>query len=206
LGARLVDQLPPQSVERLRRFVDLLDRWRKITNLISSRSFPDIWDRHIEDSIYVQRAASSARRWLDLGSGAGFPGIVIAVLIAEYNESQVHCVESDARKCAFLRAIAAELSIPVKVHKIRVEAISLRQTGPIDAVTARAFTSIGNFLELSREYISNGALAILPRGETSFREIESLDAERYIIETASNPGHEGGVIVVIRQRVTGIDG
>lgn len=203
MGARRINELSDQSVGRLKRFVELLDRWRKITNLISDGSFPDIWERHIEDSIYIQKIGASSRRWLDLGSGAGFPGIVIGVLTADYDDAQVHCVESDARKCAFLRAVAAELHIPVKVHNVRAEAVSVMQTGPVHAVTARAFTSIETILFFAREYVSNGAVAILPRGQTSSREVELLDAKRYIIETKTNPGHKDGLIAVIRQRVIG---
>lgn len=155
------------------------------------------------DSIYIQKTAAAARRWLDLGSGAGFPGIVIGVMIAEYDDAQVHCVESDARKCAFLRTVIGELQIPVKVHNIRAETVTMAQTGPVDAVSARAFTSIEEILSLGRDYMSNGALAILPRGRTSRGEVESLDAKRYITETRSNPGHNDGLIVIVRQRVMG---
>jgi 16S rRNA (guanine527-N7)-methyltransferase len=115
----------------------------------------------------------------------------------------VHCVESDARKCAFLRTVIGELQIPVKVHNIRAETVTMAQTGPVDAVSARAFTSIEEILSLGRDYMSNGALAILPRGRTSRGEVESLDAKRYITETRSNPGHNDGLIVIVRQRVMG---
>ncbi len=203
MGARLSEQLSDRSIERLRLYVESLDRWRKITNLISDSSFRCVWERHIMDSIYIQKTAAAARRWLDLGSGAGFPGIVIGVMIAEYDDAQVHCVESDARKCAFLRTVIGELQIPVKVHNIRAETVTMAQTGPVDAVSARAFTSIEEILSLGRDYMSNGALAILPRGRTSRGEVESLDAKRYITETRSNPGHNDGLIVIVRQRVMG---
>jgi 16S rRNA (guanine527-N7)-methyltransferase len=202
LTGRPIDQLSPLSVERLRRFVHMLGRWRKITNLTSLRNFSEIWERNIDDSLFIQRMCPSAVRWLDIGSGAGFPGVVIAVAIAERSEAKVHCVDSDSRKCAFLRAVASELCIPVKVHNQRAESLSIAATGQVDALTARAFSSLNRILELSDEYISDGAVAILPRGEKSFREVELIDANRYTVKINPNPGHEGGLIVVVRQKVS----
>jgi 16S rRNA (guanine527-N7)-methyltransferase len=201
LTFRRIDQLPEHCVGRLRRFVELLDRWRRITNLISERSFADVWDRHIQDSIYIHGFGHSANRWLDLGTGAGFPGIVIGVLIAGHEHAQVHCVESDARKCAFLRTAIGELDIPVKVHNIRAEFISPAVTGSIDVVTARGFSSIKHILTISHHYVSDGAIVILPRGRTAAREVETIDPKRYATEVRPNPGHKDGLIFVIRQKV-----
>ena len=196
---RELDTLPKQSVERLAYFVALLDRWRRITNLISDRSFGEVWNRHIEDSILIAKACPMARRWLDIGSGAGFPAVVLAVLLAEHEDAQVHCVESDNRKCAFLRVVADELRVPIKVHNARAEIITMQQTGPIDALTARAFSTIDRILALGEDYLAKGAVAVLPRGKTSAREVESLDAKRYAVNVNSGPG--GGVILTIRERV-----
>ena len=191
---------PPETiVERLRSYVALLDKWRRITNLISDRSFDEVWTRHIEDSILIAKSCPTARRWLDIGSGAGFPGVVLAALLAEHQDTQVHCVESDNRKCAFLRTVADELRIPIKVHNVRAETITSRQTGPIDALTARAFSTIDHILVLGEDFLSKGAVAVLPRGKTSAGEVESLDAKRYAIAVNSGPG--GGTILTIRERV-----
>lgn len=131
---------------------------------------------------------------------------MIAVAIAERSGAEVHCVESDSRKCAFLRAVASELRIPVKVHDQRAEDLSIALTGPIDALTARAFSSLNHILELSDEYISSGAVAILPRGKKSLREVELIDANRYTVIINPNPGHKGGLIVVVRQKVSRANG
>ncbi len=193
-----LDSLPARSMEQLRSYVQLLDKWRKVTNLISDRSFAEIWSRHIEDSVHLQHVRPSARRWLDIGSGAGFPGIVLGILLAEHKDAQIHCVEIDSRKCAFLRAAAAELIIPVKVHNMRAENISTLQTGQIDAVTARAFSTINDILQLTHRYLSNGAVAVLPRGKTWTHEVETLDTRRYAIAVNSSPG--GGAILTIQER------
>ena len=164
LRSRSVDQLPKLSVERLQHFVQMLSRWRKITNLTSQQNFSRVWERNIDDSLFVQRICPKASRWLDIGSGAGFPGVVIAVSIAERSGAEVHCVESDSRKCVFLRAVASELGVPMKVHNHRAELLSIAGTGRIDALTARAFSSVQHILALSSEYLSSGAVAVLPRG------------------------------------------
>ena len=195
----LLDTLPEQSLARLQSYVALLNKWRRITNLISDRSFDEVWSRHIEDSILLWSACPTAHRWLDFGSGAGFPAIVLGVILVDRLDARVHCVESDSRKCAFLRTVATELRIPVKVHNARAEGITMRDTGPIDALTARAFSTIDHILALGEEYLSRGAVAVLPRGKTSFHEVETLDAKRYAISVNSGPG--GGAILTIRERV-----
>jgi 16S rRNA (guanine527-N7)-methyltransferase len=195
----VLDTLPARSVERLRAYVALLDKWRRITNLISDRSFNEVWSRHVEDSVLLWRACPLARTWLDIGSGAGFPGIVIAVILADHLDARIHCVESDSRKCAFLRTVATELRIPVKVHNLRAESITLGKTGPIDVLTARAFSTIDHILTLGENYLSQGSLAVLPRGKTSLHEVETLDANRYAISVSSGLG--GGAILTIRERV-----
>jgi 16S rRNA (guanine527-N7)-methyltransferase len=185
----------------------MLRRWRKITNLTSDQNFSHIWERNINDSLFIQQACFGANRWLDFGSGAGFPGVVIAVAVADRPQAEVHCVESDARKCAFLRAVASELCIPVKVHNRRAESLSISMTGPIDALTARAFSSLENILTISDKYISSGAVAVLPRGAKSLGgEVESIDVNRYTVKINPNPGHDGGLIVVIRHKVDRADG
>jgi 16S rRNA (guanine527-N7)-methyltransferase len=193
------DALSKPYIERLQIYVSLLDKWRKITNLISDRSYAEVWPRHIEDSLRLANVCPTAKRWLDIGSGAGFPGVVLGVTLAGRDDAEVHCVESDSRKCAFLRTVADELRIPLKVHNARAETITIRETGPVDALTARAFSTIEHILALGEDYLAAGAVAVLPRGKTSAREVETLDARRYAVKVNSSPG--GGVILTIRERV-----
>jgi 16S rRNA (guanine527-N7)-methyltransferase len=195
----VLDTLSEQTVARLQAYVALLDKWRRITNLISDQSFDEVWSRHIEDSVILSRICPTAQRWLDIGSGAGFPSVVLAVMLVGRQNAQIHCVESDSRKCAFLRTVANELRIPIKVHNIRAEVVTVRDTGPIDALTARAFSTIDHILRLGEDYLSQGALAVLPRGKTWVREVETVDANRYAIDV--NPGPGGGAILTIRERV-----
>ena len=95
-----------ETEDRLATFVELLDRWRHKINLISNSTFPSVWTRHIADSAQLMALAPQAKRWVDMGSGAGFPGLVIAIQLADVPGAIVHCIESDGRKCAFLREAA----------------------------------------------------------------------------------------------------
>ena len=156
-----------ETEERLAIFVDLLDRWRHKTNLIAHSTFPSVWTRHIADSAQLIALAPDAKRWLDMGSGAGFPGLVIAIQLAGVPGAIVHCVESDGRKCAFLREAARATEAAARIHSVRVEAITPESLGPVDAVTARAFAPLPLTLELARPWMERGAIAVFPRGESS---------------------------------------
>ena len=156
-----------ETEDRLAIFVALLDRWRHKTNLISASTFPSVWTRHIADSAQLLALAPEAKRWVDMGSGAGFPGLVIAIQLASVPGAVVHCIESDQRKCAFLREAARATGAAAAIHCQRVEAIAPESLGPVDAVTARAFAPLPLTLKLARPWIERGAIAVFPRGELS---------------------------------------
>ena len=163
-------RLVPVSREtgtRLAVYVDLLARWRKTTNLIAESTFPSVWTRHIADSAQLLALAPEARLWLDMGSGAGFPGLVIAIQLAGVPGALVHCIESDQRKCAFLREAVRATGAAATIHATRVEAIDAASLGAVDAVTARAFAPLPLTLKLARRWIERGAIGVFPRGESS---------------------------------------
>lgn len=186
------------SLRKFEIFVDLLARWRNVTNLMSETGFQSVWERHILDSVYLQHLFPRYHRWLDLGSGAGFPGIVLGILLADDERTQIHCVESDSRKCAFLRTVVQELRVPVKIHNNRVNELSNSGIGNVEVVTARAFSSIKSILHLSEDYMLAGAALVLPRGKTSAQAVEALDHSRYILAVDANPLAQGATFVHIR--------
>jgi 16S rRNA (guanine527-N7)-methyltransferase len=151
---------------RLDLFRRELFRWRKTTSLISHQSHIELWRRHIADSRQILNLAPTARRWLDIGSGAGFPGIIIAIQLYGVQQAEVHCVESDKRKCAFLAHVARETGVPAIIHPVRIEEIESASLLPIDAVTSRALTSLPRLLILCKDYIESGAIGIFPRGRS----------------------------------------
>src|SRR5215831_12412255 len=110
-----------ETEERLDRFVELLLAWQKTTHLISPSTIPTLWTRHVADSLQLIDLAPTARLWVDLGSGGGFPGVVIACALAETPGAQIHLVESNTKKAAFLREALRVTSAPGVVHPIRIE-------------------------------------------------------------------------------------
>jgi 16S rRNA (guanine527-N7)-methyltransferase len=189
-----------ETEERLAIFVDLLDRWRRKTNLIADSTFPSVWTRHIADSAQLIALAPEARRWVDMGSGAGFPGLVIAIQLADVPGAIVHCIESDGRKCAFLREAARATGATAQIHPVRVEAIAPESLGPVDAVTARAFAPLPLALKLARPWMERGAVAVFPRGESARDQIAALpEARVYAIEPLPSVVNPKAAILRIRQ-------
>jgi 16S rRNA (guanine527-N7)-methyltransferase len=202
-GRRAALRLVPVSREteaRLAAFVDLLDRWRHKTNLIAESTFSSVWTRHIADSAQLAALAPDAKRWLDMGSGAGFPGLIIAIQLADVPGAIVHCIESDQRKCAFLREATRATGAAAQIHPVRVEAIDPEGFGPVDAVTARAFAPLPLTLELARPWMERGAVAVFPRGESARDQMAALpEAGAYAIETLQSVVNPKAAILRIRQ-------
>ena len=190
-----------ETEERLAAFVALLDRWRETTNLISNATFASVWTRHVADCAQLLALAPDARRWVDMGSGAGFPGLVIAIQLADVPEAKVHCIESDQRKCAFLREAARATGAAAIIHPERVEAIEPESLGPVDAVTARAFAPLPLTLELARPWIERGAVGVFPRGESARDQMAALpEATAYAIEPLPSAVDPKAAILRIRRR------
>jgi 16S rRNA (guanine527-N7)-methyltransferase len=189
-----------ETEDRLAAFVDLLDRWRRKINLIADSTFPSVWTRHIADSAQLIALAPDARRWLDMGSGAGFPGLVIAIQLADLPGAMVHCIESDGRKCAFLREAARATGAAAEIHPMRVEAIAPESLGAVDAVTARAFAPLPLTLNLAKPWMERGAIAVFPRGESARDQIATLpEAWAHAIETLPSVVNPKAAILRIRQ-------
>ncbi|MGD0642622.1 MAG: 16S rRNA (guanine(527)-N(7))-methyltransferase RsmG [Roseiarcus sp.] len=166
----------PETEARLALYVDLIARWRKVTNLISEASFAEVWTRHIADSAQLLALAPHARRWVDMGSGAGFPGMVIAIQLADVPGARVHCLESDQRKCAFLREVARVTGAPAQIHPVRIESIDPITLAPVDAVTARAFAPLPRLLEFAKVWLAQGAVGVFPRGRSAEAQLETNPA------------------------------
>jgi 16S rRNA (guanine527-N7)-methyltransferase len=189
-----------ETEERLAVFVDLLDRWRGRINLIADSTFASVWTRHIADSAQLLPLAPDAKRWLDMGSGAGFPGLVVAIQLAGAPGAIVHCVESNQRKCAFLSEAVRATGAAAAIHPARVEAIEPESLGPVDAVTARAFAPLPLALKLARPWIERGAIAVFPRGESARDQIAALpEANDYAIEALSSVVTRKAAILRIRR-------
>ena len=191
--------VPPETEARLAVYVDLLARWRKVTNLISEASFAEVWTRHIADSAQLLALAPHAQRWVDMGSGAGFPGMVIAIQLADVAGARVHCLESDRRKCAFLREVARATGAPAEIHAIRIESIDPESLAPVDAVTARALAPLPRLLEFAKVWIAQGAVGVFPRGRSAEAQLETTPAAQdFAIEFVASKLDPGAVILRVR--------
>lgn len=166
-----------ETEERLALLVSELGRWQAAKNLVSSATLTEVWTRHIADSLQIFALAEGRERWLDLGSGGGFPGLVIGICLAEQGKGQIDLVESNARKCAFLRHAARITGAPVKVHAARIEDVIGDFTGKVEVVTARALAPLPQLLVWCEELLRTGTLGLFPKGQ--HLDAELTDSARY---------------------------
>src|SRR5579871_5693164 len=131
-----------ETESRLDQFVALLLAWQRTTNLIAPSTIATLWTRHIADSLQLRDLASDAKIWVDMGSGAGFPGLVIACTFCGQMGRNVHLVESNAKKAAFLRTAIAATQAPAHVHAVRMEKFVESFAPKADVVTARAVSPL----------------------------------------------------------------
>lgn len=189
-----------ETESRLDLFVNLFLRWQKAVQLVAPSTLPHLWTRHIADSLQLVDLAPDARTWADLGSGGGFPGLVVAIAIADRPGALVHLVESDTRKAAFLREAARLTRAPVKVHNERIESVAER-IGAVDIVTARALAPMSKLLELALPLLSAGARCIFLKGQDVDMELTEA-AKSWIIEKSiirPSLTDPSGRIVIIEQ-------
>ncbi len=166
-----------ETVDRLVTYEALLRRWQKTINLIASSTLPNIWHRHFADSAQLWRyRPPEAVRWLDLGSGAGFPGLVLAIIAAETGGTHHTLVESDSRKAAFLREAAREARVAVDILCMRIENPETRyRVGTSHCVTARALAPLPRLITLSAPYFSPGTVGMFLKGREAEAEVEEAE-------------------------------
>jgi 16S rRNA (guanine527-N7)-methyltransferase len=167
-------KVPRETIHRLTRYAELLAHWQKSTNLVAPSTLPALWSRHFADSAQLASLAPDARLWLDLGSGAGFPGLVVALLNAGKPDFRMHLVESNRKKCAFLAEVARETSAPVEVHATRIEALGESAGRPRpDIVSARALAPLPQLLELAAPFFGAQTCGLFLKGRDAEAEIEA---------------------------------
>jgi 16S rRNA (guanine527-N7)-methyltransferase len=187
-----------ETEERFAVFVDCLARWRRATNLIADSTFPSVWTRHIADSAQLLPLAQGAIRWLDMGSGAGFPGLIVAIQLAGIPGAVVHCVDSDQRRCAFLREAARATGAPAVIHVARIESVAMETVGAVDCVTARAFAPLPKTLEFARPWLESGAVGLFPRGRSVLKDLEQDPPPLYAIDTLRSALDADAAILRVR--------
>jgi 16S rRNA (guanine527-N7)-methyltransferase len=177
--------LTPVSREtgmRLDRFVALLLKWQEITHLIAPSTVPYLWTRHIADSLQLLDLAPVAKIWVDMGTGGGFPGLIIASALYGMAGRRVHLVESNAKKAAFLREAVTATGSPAVVHAVRMEKFVETFADRPDIVTARAVSPLNLLLGQCLPLLKAGTTGLFPKGQDV--EAELTEASKYWNMTA----------------------
>jgi 16S rRNA (guanine527-N7)-methyltransferase len=173
-------KLTPVSREtesRLDKYVALLGQWQTKTNLVAPSTLPHLWTRHIADSLQLLSLAPSAKVWVDLGSGGGFPGVVLACALAETPDATVHLIERNAKKAAFLREALRVTGAPGMVHFSGIEDTVERLEGQIDCVTARALAPLHQLIAFAEPLVRKGAKTLFLKGQDV--DVELTNATKY---------------------------
>src|SRR5258706_2793802 len=181
-----------ETLARLEDYADLLTRWSARINLVGRDTLADLWRRHILDSAQLHRfIPSSARSLIDLGTGAGLPGLVLAIL----GVPSVELVEADSRKAAFLREAARVTGAEVTIRPCRIQAVPRH---PVHVVTARACAPLDRLLDLATPFLAPDTLCLFPKGER-FNEELTLARERWTMSGAVEQrlsGPRGGRVLL----------
>ncbi len=179
-----------ETFRRLEVYLRLLERWQRRINLVGAQSLADPWRRHFLDSAQLlPLLPEGARSIVDLGSGAGFPGLVLGIL----GVPEVHLVESDGRKCEFLREAARETGVSVVIHSGRIEDLT---PWPADVVTARALAPLSFLLSLALPFLDLGAVGLFLKGKGFFEELtEAEKSWKMTIEQFPSQSDPDGAIL-----------
>jgi 16S rRNA (guanine527-N7)-methyltransferase len=182
-----------ETLERLEVYATLLKKWQTSINLVSSGTLLDLWRRHFLDSAQLLiLAPSSAQVWLDIGSGAGFPGLVLAILGAP----DVHLVDSDGRKCAFLGEVARATGTQVAIHRCRVGSLAPLTA---DVICARALAPLSNLLAMAADFVGFETIGLFPKGQDVEKELtEASKSWSMVVERLASRSDPSGVILRVK--------
>ncbi len=161
-----------ETFELLELYEHLLLKWQSIKNLVARSTLDSIWTRHFADSAQIATLRRDACKWVEIGSGAGFPGMVIAIMRRDMAGTEVHLIESDNRKCAFLREVARLTGAPATIHHARAEDI-VHDLPPMDVVTARAVMALEELLCICEPILEKGAEGLFLKGQDVAEELTS---------------------------------
>jgi 16S rRNA (guanine527-N7)-methyltransferase len=175
-AGRLMD-VSRETEARLSILVEQVLRWQPVKNLVSDYALPVLWTRHVADSLQLLALAPDARSWLDLGAGAGFPGLVIAAARANTPGFRMDLVESNNRKCAFMRETARLMGVDVDIHHARIEDVIGGFEGRVDVVSARALAALPQLVRWCEKLLTRGVVGLFPKGKDAAHEL--TDTAKY---------------------------
>jgi 16S rRNA (guanine527-N7)-methyltransferase len=187
-----------ETLDTLKAFENQVRRWNAAINLVSKNSLDDLWSRHIADSAQIFKARpTSATSWVDLGSGGGFPGLVVAILAREATpELNVTLVEADVRKATFLRQAAQALGLKVTVLSARIESLPPQNA---DVLSARALASLTELLGYADQHLQPDGTAIFPKGARYAEELaQAREAWDFDVEAIPSASDKDAAVLVVR--------
>ncbi len=197
-----------ETMAKLEGYVALLLKWQAKINIIGPSTTEQVWDRHIADSLQLTSIISELRpgdhvSLLDLGTGAGLPGIPLALHLAQEQGVLVHLVDSNSKKAAFLREATRITGIDAKVHCTRIEAIEQKEVTPVpNVVVSRALAPLDQLVAWSQPWIEQGAVGVFQKGRSVEKEIAATDRSRpfdyKVVQSPLNP--ESSMVVVEARR------
>jgi 16S rRNA (guanine527-N7)-methyltransferase len=176
-------------------YLALLTEWNEKMNLVGPSALAEFWPRHAYDSAQLMRFAPGALTWADLGAGAGFPGLILAILLKGRPGAKVHLVESMAKRCRFLGEVATRLALPVEIHNARAEDLGIR----VDIVTARACAPLPRLLGYAEPYLRRGATGLFLKGQDVVSELtEAAKYWKFEAELSASSSHPDGRVLQVR--------
>lgn len=190
-----------ETLDRLKIYSELLRQWGRVQDLVAPSTLDNIWHRHFADSAQVlPLAPATTTKWADLGTGAGFPGLVLAILAADRPGFRMQLIESSNRKCSFLREVARRTGAPVDILCMRIENLATHHTVvPVEIVTARALAPLVKLLRMAQPLLADTTVALFLKGREAPREIEAARREwQFQVLTITSRTDPGGRIVDIR--------
>ncbi|WP_029351767.1 16S rRNA (guanine(527)-N(7))-methyltransferase RsmG [Bosea sp. 117] len=189
-----------ETEDRLVAIVALLEKWQRTINLVAPATLPTIWTRHIADSLQLVPLAGDAVRWVDLGSGGGFPGLVVAAALAERPDADITLIESDTRKAAFLREAARIAELPATVLPARIEQAAPKIAAGVEIVSARALAPLPKLLVLAHPLLAQGARGLFLKGQDVDNELtEASKSWRFKASVIPSRTDKGGRILIVEQ-------
>lgn len=176
-------------------FRSLVGEWNDKMNLVGPSAMAQFWPRHVYDSAQLLTLKPEALIWADLGAGAGFPGIVLAILLKGRMGAKVHLVESMAKRCRFLSEVVQGLGLPAQVHNLRAEDLEIR----VDIVTARACAPLVRLLGYAEPYLKKGATGLFLKGQDVVVELtDAAKCWKFEAELSASVSHPDGRVLQVR--------
>lgn len=184
-----------QQMTDLNAFLAILSEWNENMNLVGPSALAQFWPRHAYDSAQLLSFRPDAKVWADLGAGAGFPGLVLAIMLKGTEGAKVHLVESMAKRCRFLAEVAAKLQLPVDIHNARAEDLGIK----VDIVTARACAPLPRLLGYAQPYLKRGATGLFLKGQDVVSELtEATKSWKFEANLMSSLSHTDGRILEVK--------